>query len=101
MGSIITKLLGINWKTTLAGVTVIVAAIGRIGVAYKTKDFQAIFTDGQLILETVGMLIAGFGLLKAKDENVIGTGATAKAVDSSGTITNRDGEVVGIQPVKP
>lgn len=97
----INTLLGINWKTTLAGLAVIVAAFGRIAVAYKTKDFGAIFTDGQLILETVGMLIAGWGLLKAKDQNVTGTGAVAKSVDSAGTLTNREGDVVGKQPVVP
>lgn len=91
------KLLGINYKTTLAGLAVIAAAVGRIAVAYKTKDFAAIFADGQLILETVGLLLAGLGLLKAKDQNVTGTGTAAKSVDSSGEITNREGKVVGQQ----
>lgn len=95
------KLLGLNWKTTLAGIAVIVAALGRIALAYKTKDFGAIFTDGQLVLSTLVGIIAGLGLIKAKDQNVTGTGATAKALNSSGTLTNREGEVVGKQPVVP
>jgi hypothetical protein len=97
----LSKLLGINWRTTLAGFAVIVAAVGRIAVAYRTKDFQAILSDGQLILETVGILIAGFGLLTAKDQNVTGTGTAAKSVDSSGIVTNREGEVVGQQAPQP
>jgi len=92
------KLLGINWKTTLAGISAIIAAIGRILVAYKTRDFAAILADGQLIIETITMIILGLGLLKAKDQNVTGTGVAAKAVDSSGTITNREGDVIGQQP---
>lgn len=95
------KLLGINWKTTLAGIMAIITALSRIAVAYRTRDFAAIFTDAQLILETAGLIIAGLGLLKAKDQNVTGVGAVAKAVDSEGTVTNREGAVVGHQPVKP
>lgn len=95
----ITFLLGINWKTTLAGFAVIAAAFGRIAVAYRTKDFQAIFTDGQLVLETLAMLLTGWGLIKAKDQNVTGTGKTAQAVDSKGVVTDRDGDVVGQQSV--
>lgn len=92
------KILGINWKTTLAGLAAIVAAFGRIAVAYKTRDFEAILTDGQLVMETIITLIIGLGLLKAKDQNVTGVGAVAKTVDSSGIVTNREGEVVGQQP---
>lgn len=75
-------LLGLNWKTTLAGITVIVAALGRIALAYKTKDFGAIFTDGQLVLSTLVGIIAGLGLIKAKDQNVTGAGPTALNVDT-------------------
>lgn len=95
------KLLGINWRTSLAAWSAIVAAIGRIIIAWRAKDFQAIFTDGQLIFETVGLLLVALGLMKAKDQNVTGTGAVAKSVDSSGIVTNREGEVVGKQPVVP
>lgn len=79
-------LLGINWKTTLAGVTAIIAAFGRIAVAWRTRDFSAIFTDGQLIVETIGMIVLGLGLLKAKDQNVTGAGTAAKTIHSDGTV---------------
>lgn len=92
------KLLGINWKTTLAGIGAIVLAIGRIGIAYRTKDIEAIVTDGQLIIETLSLIVVGLGLAKAKDQNVTGTGVTAKAVDDQGIVTNREGTVVGQQP---
>lgn len=92
------KILGINWKTTLAGLAAITAAFGRIAVAYRTRDFEAILTDGQLVMETVIALILGLGLLKAKDQNVTGTGTVAKSVDSAGTLTNAEGTVVGHQP---
>jgi hypothetical protein len=98
MPSWVNKILGINWRTSLAAWATIMAAVGRIAVAYRTRDFQAIFTDSQLIFETIGLLLVAFGLMKAKDQNVTGTGTTAKAVDSSGTITNREGEVIGQQP---
>lgn len=91
------KLLGINWKTTLAGISAIIAAVGRIAIAYKSRDFAAILQDGQLIIETITMIILGLGLLKAKDQNVTGTGTAAKSVDSTGEITNREGEVIGQQ----
>lgn len=93
MTSIFTKILGINYKTVLAGVTVIVAAIGRILIAYRTKDFSAIFTDGQLVLTTIISIIAGLGLINAKDSNTTGVGANAKKVDSDGTVTRADGTV--------
>lgn len=102
MGDVFTRFLGINWKTTLAGLAAIVAAVSRIAVAYRTRDFQAIFTDSQLILETVGLLLVAFGLIKAKDQNVTGAGTSAKIVDTStGEVTNAEGKVVGQQTVKP
>lgn len=79
------KVLGLNWKTSLAGITVITAAVGRIALAYKTRDFESIFTDGQLILTTVVGIAAGLGLIKAKDQNVTGAGPTAAIVHSDGT----------------
>lgn len=100
MSGLFTKLLGLNWKTTLAGITAIIAAISRIAVAYRTRDFQAIFNDGQLIIETIGVLIVGLGLMTAKDQNVTGVGTAAKVVDTStGQVTNSEGKVVGQQPV--
>lgn len=96
------KVLGINWKTTILGIGVIVAAGGRFVLAFRSKnyDFTALAEDGQLIMTTLTGVLAGFGLTKAKDQNVTGTGSGAKSVDNSGTLTNREGEVVGQQPPK-
>lgn len=79
------SLLGVNWKTTLAGITALVAAFGRIALAWKTKDFAAILTDGQLMLATLLSVAIGLGLIKAKDQNVTGAGPNAAIVHSDGT----------------
>lgn len=78
-------ILGINWRTTLAGIAAIVAAVSRIAIAYRTRDFEAIFTDGQFILTTVFGIIVGLGLLKAKDQSVTGAGANARDVETGAT----------------
>lgn len=91
----INKLLGINWKTTLGGLALVVAAVGRIVLAYKTRDFEAIFADTKLIMETVIALIAGLTLTQAKDQNVTGAGPVAVQVAADGSATDREGEDVG------
>jgi hypothetical protein len=100
MPSWLNSLVGINYKTTIAGLAAIVAAAGRIALAWKARDVMAIVQDGQLILETVGLVVVGLGLLKAKDESVTGTGSQAVTVDSAGTVTNREGDPIGKQPSK-
>jgi hypothetical protein len=97
----LTKILGINYRTTILGIGVIVAAVGRILIAWRTKDFTAIAEDGQLVAETVAAILAGLGLFIAKDSTVTGVGVLAKTVDSAGTLTNIDGAVVGQQPPAP
>jgi hypothetical protein len=91
------KIFGINWGTTIAGIAALTAAIGRIALAYRTRDFEAILTDGQLIMQTLLALAVGLGLIAAKDKNVTGVGEQAKTVDSAGTVTNIEGQVVGKQ----
>ncbi len=98
MNSILAKLLGLNYRTTILGVGVIVAAIGRVGMAWRNRDFMALANDGQLIAETVTALLAGVGLFIAKDSSVIGAGGSAKTVASDGTVTNVAGATVGQQP---
>lgn len=97
------RILGINYRTTILGIGVIVAAVGRISLAFRSKnyDFVLLAEDGQLIMTTLTALLAGLGLFIAKDANVTGAGTTAKTVDSSGTVTNAAGTVVGQQPPTP
>jgi hypothetical protein len=100
---LLNKILGINWKTTITGIGVIVAAGGRMLMAFRTKnyDFVLLAEDGQLIMTTLGLLLTGVGLLKAKDENVTGTGDGALTSDSSGALKNREGIVVVEAPPQP
>jgi len=102
MNAFLSHVLGINWRTTILGVGVIVGAVGRIALAFRSKhyDFTALAEDGQLIMTTAGALLAGLGLVIAKDSSVTGVGSAAKAVDSSGAITNVEGDKVGQQPTK-
>lgn len=95
------KLLGINWRTTILGIGVIFAAVGRVMLAYRTRDFTALANDGQLIAETLAAILAGLGLYIAKDSNVTGVGSQAKTVEGDGTVTNVVGTVVGQQPAAP
>jgi hypothetical protein len=95
---LLARMLGINYRTTILGIGAISAAIGRIIVAYRTRDFVAIANDGQFIAETAGMILAGLGLFIAKDANVTGAGSKAKVVDGAGTVTDIKGKVVGEQP---
>lgn len=100
MNAFLSKALGINYRTTIIGVGVIVGAVGRILLAFRSKqyDFTALAEDGQLIMTTAGAILGGFGLIIAKDSSVTGAGTMAKAVDSSGTITNVQGDEIGKQP---
>lgn len=91
------KLLGINWKTTMTGIGALVAVLGVILNAWRTKDFGTIFTQGQTVIPIVMGILTALGMFSAKDSNVIGAGVAAKAVDSTGTVTNVAGDVVGQQ----
>jgi hypothetical protein len=95
------RILGVNWRTTILGVGVIFAAVGRIGIAYRTRDFEVMANDGQLIAETTAQILGGLGLLIAKDANVTGAGTLAKTVESDGTVKNAEGEVIARQPQAP
>lgn len=97
------RILGINWRTTILGIGVIVAAVGRAVLAFRSKnfDFVLLAEDGQLIATTLGGVLAGLGLIIAKDSTVTGAGSQAKAIDSTGVVTNVEGEVVGKQSAMP
>lgn len=92
------KLLGINWKTTITGLMIIVGLVVKIIADVKTKDFQSAFTNLQLVVPDIIAFLMALGLLSAKDANVTGVGTVAVAVQSDGTKVNVDGEVVGKQP---
>lgn len=91
----ITKILGINFKTTLAGIGSLAAIAAAIIAAWKEKDFQAIFDNLPLLFTALGVVIASLGLLKAKDQNVTGAGPVAVTVTADGSATDRQGEDVG------
>lgn len=91
------KLLGINFKTTLAGITALLAVGAAIIAAWKSKDFKAIFNNLPTLFTTLAVVLTALGLIKAKDQNVTGTGSGARSVSSEGEVTNREGELVGQQ----
>lgn len=98
---VLRRILGVNYRTTILGIGVIVAAVGRILLAWKTKDFSAIADDSQLIVETITALLIGLGLYIAKDANVTGVGSQAKTVGSDGIVKNVEGEKIGTQAETP
>jgi hypothetical protein len=77
MSSLLIKFFGINWKTTILGWSAIVALIGKIGLAWRTKDIAAILNNGQELLLDISILLGGIGLIKAKDGNTVGAGTSA------------------------
>lgn len=86
MSSFFAKLLGINWKTTISGIMVIVALVGKVIVAVKTKDFGGAYTIFQELIPDVIALLVALGLLNAKDNNTTGAGEASKKVESDGTV---------------
>lgn len=95
------KLLGINWRTTLAALSSMGAIGAAIIAAFKVKDFSAIFDHLPLFFTALGVVLANLGLLFAKDKNVTGVGTQAKALAGAGALVNVEGDVVGVQPSKP
>lgn len=58
MPSWLIKLLGINWRTTLAALSSMGAIFAAIIAAWKAKDFQAIFDNLPLLLTALGVVLA-------------------------------------------
>jgi hypothetical protein len=95
------KLLGINWKTTLPGILVIFGVIAKILAAWRTKDIATLLTSTQELIPDLIAVLAGIGLITAKASDVTGAGTQAKAVDSTGEVTNIEGQKVGQQSSIP
>lgn len=98
---ILNKIFGINYGTTILGIGVIFAAVGRVGIAWKAKDFTQLAADGDLIMTTLAALLAGVGLILAKDRNVSGAGTKSVSVDSSGLVTNTEGVEIATLTTAP
>ncbi len=62
-----------NWKTTSAGILMIVGGVVRFIFALKT----GMFTE-EAVMTTVTAILGGVGLLLAKDGDVTGTGDSAR-----------------------
>lgn len=95
------KLLGINWKTTVAAITSLGAIGAAIIAAWTAKDFQAIFDNLPLFFTALAVVVTNIGLWQAKDKNVTGVQKQAVSVDSTGAATNVKGEPVGKQSTVP
>lgn len=61
-----------NWKTTTAGVVTLVGSLVGLWTAWKNNALTA-----EIITATVTGVMAGIGLLLAKDKDVTGIGDEA------------------------
>jgi len=77
----IQKLLGVNWKTTVAGLGSLITAVGVIVNALRTKDFSTVFSQSQTLVPIIVLILTGLGLMNAKDNNTTGAGDAAKKPD--------------------
>lgn len=79
--SLLRKLVGVNWKTTLAGAGALITAAGKIYFAFKTKDFATVFTSANELVPDITLILLGVGLLNAKDNDTAGAGEKARKVE--------------------
>lgn len=103
MNQVLLNIFGINYRTSILSIGVIVSAGTRIFMAFRAKNynFPALAEDGQLIMNTLASLFAAWGLYVAKDSKVAGAGAQAVAVHDSGDVTNINGDLVDKQSTTP
>jgi hypothetical protein len=70
-------ILGVNWKTTLSGVTVILGVITKIIAEVHAKDWSAVLADAPNLLVDITAVLIGVGLIHAKDNDTTGIGVSA------------------------
>lgn len=80
---IVRKILGLNWKTSLAGWTLLFATLGTVAAAWKNKDFVALFTNLSSVVAIIGGIAGALGLINAKDGNITGVGPGAKQLNET------------------
>jgi hypothetical protein len=85
ISKLMTRILGVNWQTTSAGVLALIAVAGKLLLAYRTKDVEAILSNGQEMFLDLNLIAIGIGLIKAKDNNTVGAGTTAVKLHDDGT----------------
>jgi hypothetical protein len=77
----------VNWKTSIAGIATILSALGLIGHMLQTGGF-----DVNTITLAITQIMAGVGLLGAKDGNVTGIG------DKATTDVSKDATAPKVNP---
>jgi len=91
----------INWKTTMTGISGVMLSLGVIANAWRTKDFETIFTQAQTLVPIIFGAILFLQGLVAKDSTVTGAGALAATVDEKGNLKNINDKTIDTQPVVP
>lgn len=76
--NILQKILGVNWKTTLAGLAALAAVAAKVYADIKTKDVASFFSDTQSLIGEVAGIGVGIGLIQAKDNNTTTNPQTGK-----------------------
>ena len=61
--------LGVNWKTTLAGIGQILGSIAGIVIAVASGNLPAIIST---VVSSIGGISGGVGMINAKDKDVTG-----------------------------
>jgi hypothetical protein len=87
MNQVMTKILGVNWKTTLAGIAAFLSGVpGFVNALTAWGNHQAV--NWREVLVSVALAAIGAGLAAAKDGTTHSTTAqvetaTAKAVETT------------------
>lgn len=79
--SLMQQIAGVNWKTTIAGIGVLVALVSKILLELRTKDFSSLITSVNELVPDISAVLIAIGLLSAKDNNTTGAGDSAVKKD--------------------